>query len=68
MGSCVTTLIRGMKTLIIVLLIAFAAIAVIGFVVEALLWLALIGLILFAVTSIYWWLRAKKSRSSTAKA
>lgn len=68
MAPSAITLIRGMKTLIIVLLLIWAAVAIIGFFLEAVLWLGLIGLILFAATAIYWWLRAKKSRGSTAKA
>ncbi|MFW7415550.1 hypothetical protein [Demequina sp. SO4-18] len=52
-----------MKTLIIVLLIAFAVLAVVGFVVEALLWLAVIALILFAATVVYGFIKNKASRS-----
>lgn len=54
-----------MKNLLIFLLIAWLVLSVIGFVVEALLWLAFIGLILFVLTAIYWWVRAKRSKGST---
>lgn len=56
-----------MKTLLIALLIVFLAVAVVGFVVKALLWLAVVGLILFVLTAIYWWVRAKQSHSADAR-
>ncbi|WP_166741555.1 hypothetical protein [Cumulibacter soli] len=42
-----------MLTFILVLLIIWAAISVIGFVVKGLLWLAIIGLVLFVGTALY---------------
>lgn len=51
-----------MKTLLIVLLVAWLVIAVVGFVVEALLWLAVIGLVLFVLTTLYWWFKARSAR------
>ncbi|MFN3866014.1 MAG: hypothetical protein ACK4MD_04785 [Demequina sp.] len=56
-----------MKTLIIVLLIAWAVLAVVGFVVEALLWLAFLGLALFAATAIYGFIKNKASRGTATK-
>lgn len=41
-----------MPGLIIGLLILWAALAVVGFVVKALLWLAIVGLVLFAITGV----------------
>lgn len=55
-----------MKTLLIVLLVAWLAIAVIGFVLEALLWLAVIGLVLFALTVLYWVFKARSARRKRA--
>ncbi|MFW2512423.1 hypothetical protein ACNI3K_01445 [Demequina sp. SO4-13] len=56
-----------MKTLIIALLVLWLLLAVVGFVVEALLWLAFIGLILFAATAVYWWVKNKRSRGSATR-
>lgn len=55
-----------MKTLLIILLVAWLVIAVVGFVVEALLWLAVIGLVLFALTVLYWVFKARSSRRKRA--
>ena len=57
-----------MKTLLIVLLVLWLAVAVLGFVLEALLWLAALGLILFALTALYWYVRVKRSRGAEQKA
>lgn len=51
-----------MTTLLIFLLVAWLVIAVVGFVVEALLWLAVIGLVLFALTVLYWVFKARGAR------
>ncbi|MDN4472143.1 hypothetical protein [Demequina zhanjiangensis] len=51
-----------MRTLLVVLLVLFLAIAIVGFVVEALLWLAGIGILLFALTVVYWVVKAKMAR------
>jgi len=56
----------SMKTLIVVLLVVWAAIAVIGFVVKALLWLALIGVVLFVGTIAFWKIRSKMSQGADA--
>ncbi|WP_061961497.1 hypothetical protein [Demequina flava] len=53
-----------MKILLIALLIAAVLLGIVGFLIEALLWLALIGIILFAVTALYWWWRFRSSRST----
>ncbi len=55
-----------MKNLLIFLLVLWLVVAVIGFVIETLVWLAVIGLVLFALTTIYWFVRGKKSRGSRA--
>lgn len=68
MAGDLAALTRSMKTLLIVLLVAWAAIAVIGFVVEALLWLAAVGIVLFAGTVLFWWARGKMSKRGDAGA
>lgn len=45
--------------LIIALLVIFLVLAVIGFAVKALLWLAWVALILFVVTAVVGWLRRR---------
>lgn len=51
-----------MTTLIIVLLVLWAVFAVVGFVVEGLLWLAFIGLILLVATAVWGWVKRRASR------
>lgn len=46
-----------MLGIVIFLLIVWAALAIFGFVVEGLLWLALIALALFVITGIFGWFR-----------
>lgn len=46
-----------MVGLVIFLLILWAALAVFGFVVEGLLWLAVIALVLFLITGVFGWFR-----------
>jgi len=57
-----------MKGLLIFLLIAWLVIAVLGFVLEALLWLAVIGIVLFVLTVLYWIFKARSAsrRRNTA--
>lgn len=49
----------SMIQFLIFLLIAWVAISVIGFVIEGLLWLGFVGLILFAGTAVFLWIRRK---------
>lgn len=49
-----------MKTLIIVLLVLWLVFAVLGAVIEGLLWLLWIGLLLFVATAAWGWLSARK--------
>jgi len=53
-----------MWTLLIVLLIVWAGLSILGFVVKGLLWLALIGIILFVVTLVVGLIRQRSNRSS----
>ncbi|ADX74218.1 LPXTG cell wall anchor domain-containing protein [Pseudarthrobacter phenanthrenivorans] len=45
--------------LIITLLIIWLVLSILGFVIEGLLWLALIGLLLFAATAVWGWMKRK---------
>ena len=44
-----------MKILVVVLLVVWALVAVLGAVIEGLLWLVLVGLVLFVATAAYGW-------------
>lgn len=48
-----------MWILLIILLLAWAALAVLGFVVKGLLWLAVLGIVLFLVTLVVGMLRRR---------
>ena len=45
--------------LIITLLIVWLALSILGFVLEGLLWLAIIGLVLFVGTAVWGWVKRK---------
>ncbi|WP_156376828.1 MULTISPECIES: LPXTG cell wall anchor domain-containing protein [unclassified Microcella] len=51
-----------MLKLIVVLLVIWAAFAVIGFVIEGLLWLAFLGLVLLVATAVWGWFRRRATR------
>ncbi|WP_062077514.1 hypothetical protein [Demequina globuliformis] len=53
-----------MKIFLIVLLVAAIVLGILGAIIEALLWLAFLGLILFGVTAAYWWFRFRRSRGT----
>lgn len=48
-----------MGALIVILLILWAVLAIFGFVVKGLLWLALIGIVLFLATGALAWVRRR---------
>ena len=50
-----------MIRLILLLLVIWLVLAVIGFVIKGLLWLAVIGLVLFAATSVWGWLKRENA-------
>ena len=52
-----------MLAFIIILLVVWAVLAVLGFVIKGLFWLAIVGLILFVITGIVGWIRGMASRS-----
>lgn len=49
-------------TVIGVLLVLWIAFAVVGFIFKALLWLAIVGLVLFAITAVYGGVKARARR------
>jgi len=51
-----------MWTILIVLLIIWAGLSILGFVVKGLLWLALIGLALFAITLVVGFVRQRTNK------
>lgn len=53
-----------MTTLIIVLLVAWLVLALLGVIVEGLLWLLFIGLILFVGTAAWGWLKMRNRTGS----
>lgn len=54
---------RGMWILLIVLLVIWLGFSVLGFVVKGLLWLAVIGIILFLATLVFGFIRNSRSRT-----
>jgi len=50
-----------MLTLVIVLLAIWLILAVVGFAVKGLIWLAIVGIILFVITAIIGWIRRSAS-------
>jgi hypothetical protein len=52
-----------MWTIIVILLIIWLAVSVLGFVLEGLFWLAVVGIILFIATAIVGWVRGRISKS-----
>ncbi len=51
-----------MGTILVVLLVLWLAVTVLGFVLKGLFWLAIIGLVLFAATSVFGFLQSKTRR------
>lgn len=52
-----------MWTVIVILLIIWLALSVLGFVLEGLFWLAVVGIILFVATAIYGAVRGRINKS-----
>lgn len=50
-----------MLTLIVVLLVIWLILAILGFAVKGLIWLAIVGIILFVITAIIGWIRRTAS-------
>lgn len=57
--------VNSMLTVIVILLVVWAILAVVGFAIKGLLWLAIIGIILFIGTLIFGFVRrnARKNKS-----
>jgi len=54
---------KGMWTVLVILLVAWAVLAVVGFALNGLLWLAIIGIILFVGTLIFGFVRQRARKS-----
>ncbi|GAB3598558.1 hypothetical protein GCM10027408_15020 [Microbacterium tumbae] len=52
-----------MWTVLLILLVAWAVLSIVGFVFEGLLWLAIIGIVLFVGTLIFGMLRQRAKRA-----
>jgi hypothetical protein len=50
-------------TLLIILLVIWLVLAILGFVVKGLVWLAIIGIVLFAATAVWGWIRRASTSS-----
>lgn len=48
-----------MLAIIGILLVVWIVLAVVGFVVKGLVWLAIIALVLFVITAVYGWIKRK---------
>lgn len=48
-----------MVKLIVILLVVWAALALLGFIIKGLFWLAVIGIVLFIATAVWGWLKQK---------
>ena len=46
-----------MLTLVIILLIIWAVLAILGFAIKSLLWLAIVGIVLFVITALWGFIR-----------
>jgi hypothetical protein len=53
-----------MLTLVIVLLIVWLVLAILGFVIKTLFWLAIVGIVLFVITALWGYIR-RGSRSKS---
>ena len=54
---------ENVGTLIVILLIVWLVLAVLGFVIHGLFWLAIIGIVLFLATGVFGWLRRRAAAS-----
>lgn len=54
---------RSMWTVLLILLVAWVVLSIVGFVFEGLLWLAIIGIVLFVGTLIFGILRQRAKRA-----
>ncbi|MFD2839511.1 hypothetical protein ACFSYH_02895 [Populibacterium corticicola] len=64
-GHCGAHNVKDMVGFIVFLLIAWAVLSILGFVIEGLLWLGFIGLVLFAITVVVLWIKRKASDTTT---
>lgn len=60
---CVAPTLVGMWGILIAILVVWLILSVVGFVVEGLFWLAVIGLVLFVVTLIFGAIKGRAKRN-----
>ena len=53
-----------MLAFVVILLVIWAVLAILGFVIKGLLWLAIVGLVLFVITVIIGWIRGMARKGS----
>lgn len=58
-----TRTVRTMWTVLVILLVAWVVLSVVGFVFQGLLWLAIIGIVLFVGTLVFGVLRQRAKRT-----
>lgn len=56
-------MVRNMWTVLVILLVAWVVLSIVGFVFEGLLWLALIGIVLFVGTLVFGFIRQRVRRA-----
>lgn len=61
--SAIERIVSLMWTVLLILLVAWVVLSIVGFVFEGLLWLALIGIVLFVGTLLFGFIRQRAGRS-----
>jgi hypothetical protein len=56
-----------MLKVILILLALWVVLSFVGFLIEGLFWLAVIGLVLFAATAVWGWLTRRRGAGSSAR-
>ena len=52
---------------LIALLVIWVALSVVGFLVKGLLWLAVVGIVLFLLTAVWLWLKGRRDGRAAAR-
>lgn len=61
----IARMVRSMWTVLLILLVAWAVLSIVGFVFEGLLWLAIIGIVLFVGTLLFGLIRRSVNRTKS---
>lgn len=62
---CTAAHTQHMIAILGVLLVVWLVVVVVGFVVKGLVWLAIVGIVLFLVTAVYGWIKRKATGAGT---